>query len=133
MALKKATFPFPARYALRTFLNRPHVGLSMDNIMNGQEFYDKLNLIYIGNWTRGNTDKKGAVQYSKLFEATEETKAVTVDVDEVYLTWLQNALKAHDWSAVRSPDGRQVAAGVPAELQACIGSLWRAVNEALSS
>lgn len=133
MATKEATFSFPARYALRTFLNRPHAGLSMDSIVNGQEFYEKLNLGYLQGWVEKNSDKKGNVQYFKLFETKEGVEHVTVDIDEVYLTWLRDVLKAHDWSAVRLPGGQQIAVGVPAELQACIGSLWRAVNEALSS
>lgn len=131
MALKKVTLSFPARYALQTFLNRPRASLSMDSIMKGLEFYEKLGLSFIQDWKEKNTDEGGKLRYSEIFEV--EGESVTVDIDEVYLTWLRGVLENHEWNTVVLPSGQKVIVGVATEFQVCIKSLWRAVNEALGN
>ena len=140
MALKKATFSFTARYALQRFLNRPRVGTNVDMIEKGLEFYGKLNLAFIQEWVRKNSEKAGGLPFSVVLKAEIDGKPVapvTVRIDERYLNWLRDQLKEHDWGKTNVTDLRtggvtSVTVGVPLELQVCIGALSKAVNEAIS-
>lgn len=139
MALKKATFPFTARYALQLFLKRPHSGTDVEMIAKGLEFYEKLNLAFVQKWAQDNSEN-GILQYSKVLEAEvdeEPIKPVTIRIDEAYLTWLRDRLKEHDWSKVNTTNPMtgavtSITIGVALELQVCIGALYKAVNEAIS-
>lgn len=140
MALKKATFSFTARYALQRFLNRPHVGMNVEMIEKGLEFYEKLNLAFIQEWVRDNSEKAGGLPFSMVLKAEIDGKPVapvTVRIDESYLNWLRDQLKKHDWGQMNVTDPRtggitSVTVGVALELQVCIGALSKAINEAIS-
>jgi len=134
MALKKITVSFPARYALQLFLKRPHSGTDVEMVAKGLEFYEKLSLAFVQKWVQDNSEK-GILQYSKVLEADE--KPVTVRIDEIYLTWLRDRLKGHDWSKVNTTNPMtgtvtSITIGIALELQVCIGALYKAVNEAIS-
>lgn len=135
MALKKATFPFTARYALQFYLNRPRAGLNMDMIEKGLEFYNKLSLAYVREWVRGHSDADGNLTFSDVLAAEQGEngiKPVTVRIDESYLTWLRDQLAKHDWNAIPLPDGRTAIISTAVELQVCVGRLGKAINEAIS-
>ena len=134
MALKKATFPFTARYALQLFLKRPHTRTDVETIAQGLEFYEKLSLAFVQKWTQDNSEDN-ILAYSKVLEAEE--KPTTVRIDEAYLTWLRDRLKEHDWGKVNTTNPMTgavtaITIGVALELQVCIGALYKAVNEAIS-
>lgn len=134
MALKKAIFPFTARYALQLFLKRPHTRTDVETIAQGLEFYEKLRLAYVQKWAQDNSES-GILQYSKVLEAEEEI--VAIRIDETYLTWLRDRLKEHDWSKVNTTNPMTgavtvITIGIALELQVCIGALYKAINEAIS-
>lgn len=136
MTLKKATFPFPARYAFKVWLARARSPMDMEHIKRGMELYDQLSLDFVQEWIDDNSDGMGNVRFADVLKAIKDDdpiKPITVRLEQGSLTWLRDELAKHDWSLLTLQDGRSITIGVSDLLQRCIYMLIVAIDEAISA
>ena len=134
MAYKKVTVSFAARYAAHDLLGRQTKGLNLDMIDKGMEIFETFGLAFVRTWISEKSENgKKTVPFDDVLAVKD--KNVTCQVDESYLTWLNDLLKAFDWSERTIPTqaGPQVVnLQEDLGLWQCVAQLGRAVREAIA-
>ena len=134
MAVKKITVSFAARYAAHDLLGRQTKGLNLDMIDKGMEIFRAFSLAYVRVWIDEQSEEgKKTVPFDDVLAVKD--KNVTCQVDEPYLTWLNDLLKTFDWSerTIPTQTGAQVVnLQEDLGLWQCISQLGSAVREAIA-